>query len=93
MPSISYLVGADGTLKAVEFFTKNYKMIAKKFGKSRYCFAIPISRINNSIELIESKDIIDLTDVFFNSWLITNEIIYECWESILREVWFYFLGV
>lgn len=57
---------SDGTLKSVEFFTKNYKTIAKKFGRSKYCFAIPISRINNSIELVEPKDIIDLTTEFFN---------------------------
>ena len=56
---------ANGTLKAFEFFTKNYKMIARKFKKSKYCFAIPINRIDNSFALITEKDIIDLTDEFF----------------------------
>lgn len=57
---------ANGTLKAFEFFTKNYKMIAKKYRKSKYCFAIPINRIDNSIALISDRDIIDLTNEFFD---------------------------
>lgn len=56
---------ANGTLAAVDFFTRNYKMIAKKFKKERYCFAIPISRINNSTELLRVEDIKDLTANFF----------------------------
>lgn len=57
---------SDGTLKAFEFFTKNYKMIAKRYRKSKYCFAIPINRIDNSIALITDNDIIDMTDDFFD---------------------------
>lgn len=56
---------ATGTLKAFEFFTKNYKLIARKYKKSKYCFAIPINRIDNSIALITENDIIDLTSDFF----------------------------
>lgn len=56
---------ADGTLAAVEFYTRNYKMISNKFQRGRYCFAVKISRVNNSTELIRNGDIIDLTSNFF----------------------------
>lgn len=56
---------AQGTVSAVEFFTRNYKLIAKKYNKSRYCFAVPINRVNNSTELIGINQIIDLTNDFF----------------------------
>jgi len=40
-------------------------MIVEKYRKDRYCFVIPISRINNSTELLRFEDIKDLTDDFF----------------------------
>lgn len=56
---------SSGTVNAVDFFTRNYKMIANIYKKERYCFAVPISRINNSTELLQVGDIIDLTNDFF----------------------------
>lgn len=56
---------ANGTVNAVDFFIRNYKMIVEKYKKNRYCFVIPISRINNSTELLRFEDIKDLTDAFF----------------------------
>lgn len=59
-----------GTEQAVTFFVENCKLIYRKckdknyIGK-RYCFAIPISQINNSTELIGLDDIIDLTQNIF----------------------------
>lgn len=55
---------ANGTLKAVEFFTKNHKIIAKKYKRSKYCFAVPINLIDNTI-VISNNSIIDLTNQFF----------------------------
>lgn len=55
---------ANGTLKGIEFFTNNYKMIAKRYGKSRYCFAIPINLIDNTIT-VSNERMIDLTNDFF----------------------------
>ena len=56
---------ANGTLKGIEYFTNNYKMIAKLYGKSKYCFAVPINLIDNTITISNEK-IIDLTNDFFN---------------------------
>lgn len=55
----------NGTLKGIEYFTSNYKMIAKLYGKSKYCFAVPINLIDNTIAISNEK-IIDLTNNFFN---------------------------
>lgn len=56
---------SEGTQKAVDFFIANYKMISKKYKKNKYCFAVPISRINGAFEQVGKTDIIDLTDDFF----------------------------
>lgn len=57
---------ANGTLKGIEFFTNNYKMIAKKYGKSKYCFAVPINLIDNTISVSKER-MIDLTNDFFGT--------------------------
>lgn len=55
---------SQGTISSVDFFVRNYKLIAKLYS-DRYCFAVPISRINNNTELVQTDDIIDLTTDFF----------------------------
>ena len=44
----------------------NYKMIAKKYGKSKYCFAVPINLIDNTISVSKER-MIDLTNDFFGT--------------------------
>lgn len=55
---------SNGTLKAVEYFTTNYKTISKKYKSSKYCAAIPINLIDNTYRT-SINDIIDLTSEFF----------------------------
>ena len=62
---VIFCAWAPATIAAVSFFIDDYKMIAKKFKKSKYCFAIKISRINNHILPIDDHSIIDLTEQFF----------------------------
>ena len=57
---------ANGTFKGIDFFTNNYKMIAKKYGKSKYCFAVPINLIDNTISVSKER-MIDLTNDFFGT--------------------------
>ena len=57
---------ANDTTDAIDFFINNYKMIAKKYKRKKYCFAVKMSRINNKIVQQDRNSIIDLTNQLFN---------------------------